>query len=738
MFVIRIQTTRFSYIFQLLFLSLETYTLRSGYHTVQEAENLDEINNACPGSDTPICLVGLRPFMAAKHLIVSGSHLVLLASADQDTFLNPALPPESLNNSKGDDKSPSMKENDSKWTVYSLTLPNPISLYKDMIQLANMNRALSPHGYFQLLCEAHMVLRTSIHDLGWQKVLSLAKSDTSKDANIERELSSIKEKYRDSCLLLANAYVLSHESKEWKLALPYYRMSNLPAISILQTAMEVWKKSKTLSARVEIHHYIPPGLVHYMKQLILKPLTNGNENVQESALADFVIENLGEHAISELSNIVLKSPSFREFKTTKIHEYIKRHLSNQPRAEAKEALSFALLCINMGEKGIKDLDQARKYLQCSSPTHLSQICIDYHHFLIDTGISSMDELDSKTNIEGQCETFSDVAILIRDSVPEIFVEVLVSLIKADRLVLGSVLGLFINSFVSMSSIADHSRQASECSVTHNTAMLQLFLETYFQELLHDNRRQFLALDEDQNQALHTLVRSYLTSLSIPVRFVEKNVDSNIFGPRRLYLDKLPPFESCEKVETELLEADSPEFWCQNSLLKLQSLLCSPICSKCDESLHEIVTSYLDVKKETIGNVSLRLLCCESQKDEKEKNAVNLLVDNNPDVLIVYAKERDFGMKGWSILLKVLQDRLNNDDENEELHESWYASMQEILDHLAQTLTLEAFLEVLPSNSPQNNEEFQCHIQMCRKNQQAHQIQSLIVSTGNKLLSTLTL
>ena len=38
------------------------------------------------------------------------------------------------------------------------------------------------------------------------------------------------------------------------------------------------------------------------------------------------------------------------------------------------------------------------------------------------------------------------------------------------------------------------------------------------------------------------------------------------------------------------------------------------------------------------------------------------------------------------------------------------------------MTLEAFLEVLPSNAPQNNEEFQCHIQMCRKNQQAHQIQ----------------
>ena len=136
-------------------------------------------------------------------------------------------------------------------------------------------------------------------------------------------------------------------------------------------------------------------------------------------------------------------------------------------------------------------------------------------------------------------------------------------------------------------------------------------------------------------------------------------------------------------------------------------------------------------------MSLKLLCCESQND-KELQAVNLLVDNNPDVLLAYAKECDFDMNGWTILLKVLQDRLTHDNEKEELQESWYASMQEILDYLAQLMTLEAFLEVLPSKCPQNIEEFQCHIQMCRKNQQAHQIQNLIVSTGNKLLSTLTL
>ena len=52
-----------------------------------------------------------------------------------------------------------------------------------------------------------------------------------------------KEKYNNICLLLANFYILSDKRKEWKLALPYYRMCHLSAIKIIQQAMELWKKS---------------------------------------------------------------------------------------------------------------------------------------------------------------------------------------------------------------------------------------------------------------------------------------------------------------------------------------------------------------------------------------------------------------------------------------------------------------------------------------------------------------
>ena len=67
---------------------------------------------------------------------------------------------------------------------------------------------------------------------------------------------------------------------------------------------------------------------------------------------------------------------------------------------------------------------------------------------------------------------------------------------------------------------------------HHASTLQLFLEAYFTETLSESE---VDLDSDGTRALQTLIRSYLTSLSVPVRFGERNIDSNMFGARPLYL-----------------------------------------------------------------------------------------------------------------------------------------------------------------------------------------------------------
>jgi hypothetical protein len=79
-------------------------------------------------------------------------------------------------------------------------------------------------------------------------------------------------------------------------------------------------------------------------------------------------------------------------------------------------------------------------------------------------------------------------------------------------------------------------------------------------------------------------------------------------------DQLAPFDcGSDPAEKAILNTDSPDFWCQNSLLKLQSLLLSPLCKnnrnkELWDSCKEIISSYLNVKDETIGSLSLKLIC----------------------------------------------------------------------------------------------------------------------------------
>ena len=143
---------------------------------------------------------------------------------------------------------------------------------------------------------------------------------------------------------------------------------------------------------------------------------------------------------------------------------------------AESAVAFALLCVEMGEAGLADLDRVRSFLQSVPPVQLSEVLIDHHNFIH----------------EEDNDAFTEFGLMVRDSCPDTLVEVLVSLIKASKMSLAQVLSMFISSFVSVSSLTSAAGSSikpsvgaplegasSGSAVTHNTAMMQLFLETYF-------------------------------------------------------------------------------------------------------------------------------------------------------------------------------------------------------------------------------------------------------------------
>ena len=161
----------------------------------------------------------LFPILGVKDLVASNTHLILLSCADTPTSTEEELP--------------------RKWTLYNLTLPSSLALYKNMIEVGKMSQSLNPQGYLELISEAHVILRAACHQLTWQM------ATTKDNSEIDALLKDTKDSYQASCQLLGNHYALNSELKnEFQLALPYFRMSGKPILYLLKNLMNLWKPEK--------------------------------------------------------------------------------------------------------------------------------------------------------------------------------------------------------------------------------------------------------------------------------------------------------------------------------------------------------------------------------------------------------------------------------------------------------------------------------------------------------------
>jgi len=620
---------------------LETYTLRSGYHTVREAEAVDNKHNACPPTSTPICLIGLRPFIGVKKLLLANTRLVLIAEPTE------AIVSQSeINN----------------WTIYSLHIPSHLDLYKDMLTVADMNVG-APHGFLQLLCEAHMVVRTWLHRLTWLQVM--------KPHGIEItqvDIDAVKQSFRESCLRLADHYMTCKGSKQHKLAIPYFRMSKLSTLEVLQ--------------RNNITSPLALGLIKYIEELVLSP--SSDENILDAAVADKIISVLGVHSLVNLVKLVIASPALRGFKTRQTLDFIEKDLKNFNNEFSVEA-NYAIAAVLVGGTG--------DWLSMVPPVQLSTTLLAHYHLLFDPGT------------QGSQECFSEFAITIRLNVPVVFVEICVSLIESKLCSLGQILHLLLQTFMSVVT--------SPTAAADNAGILQLFLETYFVELITEssNIKALVPLDADQQQALLTLVRSYLAGLvhPLPGPVLDDSIllsgPADMFGPRLEYLDFLPPFNTIENKQSE------------PTLLKLQSLLSSVFC---DNNCRETVSRYVDEHQGVIGELSLQVL---SQPVSKE--AITLLSGSCPGALTTYCKTVGKKSNFWATSLETLLTQPPNPSNQQ--------ALESLLEEMSKTFPPEQLAELLPAG-----DEFQHYLTESKRIHQAAKMQALIVATGQKLLESLTL
>ncbi|XP_066412766.1 BLOC-2 complex member HPS3 isoform X2 [Molothrus aeneus] len=115
-------------------------------------------------------------------------------------------------------KSRTNSESEPGWNLYIINTVSTIQLYREMVEYSRTYENVKTESCIHLLSEAHLLVRAAIMDPHFLK------SDEKED---------LLRAFRESCAFLGDCYS-RFDTKDYHLALPYYRMSGLSMTEVLK------------------------------------------------------------------------------------------------------------------------------------------------------------------------------------------------------------------------------------------------------------------------------------------------------------------------------------------------------------------------------------------------------------------------------------------------------------------------------------------------------------------------
>ncbi|XP_054001968.1 uncharacterized protein LOC128888833 [Hylaeus anthracinus] len=588
---------------------------------------------------------------------------------------------------------------ENSWTLYSLILPKLENLYYDILNAARSHKSSSPSTYRHLLGEAHALIR-----LAKDTAYNCSDIDESDDAANENGLK-LKNLYNQSCALLADYYIRSEYESDWDRCIPYYKMSGLKFSEVLS------RKSSQDA----------PGLVTFLTDILLT-LKSGSE--ADALFQGFnIVEMICKLKKGDLLILIFGSPVLREYTTEKLI-----HLLLSYETDELVKLALALLYIQAEKQ-----EQAEKILEPVSAQCIKKVVVEHWDVLFD-----MTAMRKRTPM---IPTFSDFAGTLMRLKNSTFADILIQIVEDDGVLsLHQIIQVFLEYLPS--------RVGRD---GHNAAMaLQVFLEKYLHnyvstKLITDssviNKNQ-IRTDFALVEAFKLLVRSYLGKLSqTKVYKIEnkENIDENytnfIFSKFRPdYLDRMPPYaKDYQKIlnanylkDIGNIEKTDAEKTIPAELFKLQLLLsCDFVPNEC---LLE-VKQFLETQ-EIDGSLSLKTLCIQNTEE-----VTSMLMENCPQAVMQYAKDVYTKESEWKYLIELTQNKISTSNTRQDLQCLYTQIMKEILNYLPHVLSLDSLRCVLPKD---DIIAFQKCTEMCTQIMHAEHVKSLIMETGQQLLTTLKL
>ncbi|XP_027229784.1 BLOC-2 complex member HPS3 isoform X1 [Penaeus vannamei] len=573
---------------------------------------------------------------------------------------------------------------DKSHTVYSLHLPSAASLYKEMVRVGRSHRSASPSTYLHLLLEAHLVLTTALQH------------EVPTEDEAEEDLYSL---LQDSSALLGDYYAQCENEAEWRQATQYYQVSSLSPDAVIE--------------RLEL---TCPGLVAVISSLLLHP----NTPSLTAAQANCVLEMLEKIAPEKVSTIILKSTCFTEYKKDKVLSIIKQELSKTNEPRPTDVLALALVFLDRG-----------------SPEQVSTVLASLRAYQLVVALLQHSRL--LFTVEDGSTRLSPLAQVLAEHKKEVFTEVFVSLIGEGSLTLNA----FVDAFIAVYPIMS-------CGPECNTHSLRLrdFLEKFFLEYAHN--AEITDQRERYDRAITVLVSLYLASLmgafgdktkEDPNWCDQRAALKELYAPRPVFLNLLPPFNVQKKIEKEESQSDKPEG--QSSpgqeeeeeeeegsgnlsssslhLVVLQSLLSSDLPSAEDRNN---VLKFVTSNPEALGAQSLRILCLDPQKQ------LEYILSEFPPVLLQYGKDMYESAAEWEELVYKLINHKSSLCESDPSYSVYSDVLNDVLSELVMTAPLDVFIRIIPKN---RHEELRGHIRQCHSAALALHLRSSLISYAHNVL-----
>ncbi|XP_048811423.1 Hermansky-Pudlak syndrome 3 protein isoform X1 [Lagopus muta] len=241
--------------------SLQCYTVRCSAAAARDEDPyIDTTVKACPPVTLDVCTLRMQLFIGPRAICHYKNHIVLLTKADTEDITERRKPSRRMLSRKADNnRSRTISELEPGWNLYIINTVSTIQLYREMVDYSRTYENVRTESCIHLLSEAHLLVRAAIMDP------SFFKSDDKEE---------LLRAFRESCAFLGDCYS-RFDTKDYHLALPYYRMSGLSVAEVLE---------RIASESDEIQTY-ERGLIFYLTHSLNEEL---NEELSKE-LADKVL-----------------------------------------------------------------------------------------------------------------------------------------------------------------------------------------------------------------------------------------------------------------------------------------------------------------------------------------------------------------------------------------------------------------------------------------------------------------